>query len=207
MEIHPIGPVHSIKDFFLHLFIITLGILIALSLEGARESLHNHHLVNETRANFQSELRENRALLVQFASSATTTVSKMENVLNNRPEIQRNPRSAEETIKGMGADFVVLRAAARDTALSTGALSLMDPDEVRRYTRAYTAQRAFEEMEARLESSWYELSAYSEVDQLLPEERRAAVAKLRICLSYMRSLLALQQQTVNAYDSAMAASQ
>jgi hypothetical protein len=38
MEIHaPEGPVRSVKDFLVHLSMITLGIVIALSLEGALE--------------------------------------------------------------------------------------------------------------------------------------------------------------------------
>jgi hypothetical protein len=61
MEIHaPTGTVESLKDFGLHLLIVTVGILIALSLEGLVEWRHHRALVEEARANIASEVRENQ---------------------------------------------------------------------------------------------------------------------------------------------------
>lgn len=58
MEIHaPEEPVRSIRDFIVHIAIVTIGILIALGLDGAREMLHEHRLVHETRENFDQELK------------------------------------------------------------------------------------------------------------------------------------------------------
>ena len=45
MDIHPpSGPVHSFRDFCLHLLTVILGILIALSLEGLIEWRHHRSL-------------------------------------------------------------------------------------------------------------------------------------------------------------------
>ncbi len=52
MDIHgPQGPIQSVKHFFLHLLTITIGILIALSLEGIVEWAHHRSLVSEARMN------------------------------------------------------------------------------------------------------------------------------------------------------------
>ena len=47
---------HGIKDFLVHISIVTVGILIALGLEGLRESIHERHLVRETRENMSTEM-------------------------------------------------------------------------------------------------------------------------------------------------------
>ena len=41
MDIHPPHPIRSWKDFAIQLVTITAGILIALSLEGVRESIRD----------------------------------------------------------------------------------------------------------------------------------------------------------------------
>ena len=57
MDIHaPERPIRSIKEFGIHIAIVTIGILIALSLEGIREWVHDTRLVHETIANFREEL-------------------------------------------------------------------------------------------------------------------------------------------------------
>lgn len=62
MDIHtPDAPVHSFRDFVVHLVMISLGVLIALGAEGLVEHVHNRHVVAEARANLISEMRENKA--------------------------------------------------------------------------------------------------------------------------------------------------
>jgi hypothetical protein len=50
MDLHPPHqPIHTLKDFLLHLLTITVGLFIALTLEAAIESLHHRHLVRDAR--------------------------------------------------------------------------------------------------------------------------------------------------------------
>ena len=45
IEVHPPDEkIHGVRDFLLHLFTITIGLLIALGLEAGVERLHHHHL-------------------------------------------------------------------------------------------------------------------------------------------------------------------
>jgi hypothetical protein len=61
MEIHaPHHPVLTVKEALVHLAIITTGILIALSLEGALEWSHHRELVGETRVRLRDEIRGNQ---------------------------------------------------------------------------------------------------------------------------------------------------
>jgi hypothetical protein len=43
----PQQPIHSVKDFLLHLLTITVGLLIALALEAAVQYLHHRSLVRD----------------------------------------------------------------------------------------------------------------------------------------------------------------
>ncbi len=66
LDVHPPHtPVHGIRDFLLHLFTITIGLLIALSLEAAVEGMHHRHLVHQARENIRDEVRENLARLAK----------------------------------------------------------------------------------------------------------------------------------------------
>lgn len=60
MDIHPPHPIHSWKDFGVQLITITAGILIALSLEGVRESIRDRALVREARENIHREIADNK---------------------------------------------------------------------------------------------------------------------------------------------------
>jgi hypothetical protein len=58
LDVHaPEHPVHSYRDFFLHLFTITIGLLKALGLESAVEWRHHVHVGDEAEANIVSELK------------------------------------------------------------------------------------------------------------------------------------------------------
>ena len=61
MEIHaPTKPVESIREFLIHLSMVTIGILIALGLEQAVEAWHHHEPGVEARENISNEIRDNK---------------------------------------------------------------------------------------------------------------------------------------------------
>ena len=65
MEIHSPGPIGSWKEFFRELLTITIGILIALSLDGLLEWQHHRGLAREARSNILIEMRDNRRQLAK----------------------------------------------------------------------------------------------------------------------------------------------
>jgi hypothetical protein len=77
MDIHaPEGPTHSFKDFLIHIVIVTIGILIALGLEGVRETVYEHRIVRDARENFHAELQANRANLDKELLNDSKTPSR-----------------------------------------------------------------------------------------------------------------------------------
>src|ERR1700722_10199945 len=60
IDVHPPSePIHGWRDFFIHLSTITIGLLIALSLEGCVEWQHHRHLVHEAEASLHAEIQSN----------------------------------------------------------------------------------------------------------------------------------------------------
>jgi hypothetical protein len=65
----PHQPIRSLKDFFVHLLTITVGLFIALTLEAAVESLHHRHLVRVARENLRIEITNNQRLYADNSQS------------------------------------------------------------------------------------------------------------------------------------------
>ncbi len=82
MDIHaPKGPVHSLKDFSLHILIVTIGILIALGLEGIRETIHEHYQIQETRDLLRKDLRFNQEQLAMQRKALDLTMHQIDSIL------------------------------------------------------------------------------------------------------------------------------
>jgi hypothetical protein len=61
LDVHPPEQeIHTMKDFFLHLLTITVGLLIALGLENAAEAFHHRHQREQAEQTIRQELRENQ---------------------------------------------------------------------------------------------------------------------------------------------------
>lgn len=140
MDIHPPSqPVHTVKDFLLHLLTITVGLFIALSLEAAVESLHHRHLVRDARINLQREIAANRQ---QFSMNAMW-------VTENRDQLARNIELLRELRKGKKLDPANLgwhwdwnsfSGVAWRAARDNSAVSYMEPDLIASYSWIYLQQ-------------------------------------------------------------------
>jgi len=64
MEVHlPEHPIHTWKDFWIHLGTITAGLLIAISLEQSVEKVHHIYQRNELEAELHEEAVRNQAIM------------------------------------------------------------------------------------------------------------------------------------------------
>jgi hypothetical protein len=70
IEVHPPhGPVQTWRDFLLHLATITIGLLIALGLEGCVEWMHHRHLVHQAEASLKTEIENNDSAAQKLLAS------------------------------------------------------------------------------------------------------------------------------------------
>jgi hypothetical protein len=140
MDVHaPHEPVHSWKDFAIHLAIVTIGLFIALMLEAGVEYVHHRHVVAEARANIRTELKNNH----ESAQKDIGYLSQnLKNVANNIQTLRR--LETEQKLHGSlqnTMSFSSLDDAAWRTARDTGALAYMPYEEVQRYSDIYADQQ------------------------------------------------------------------
>jgi hypothetical protein len=142
VDIHaPHQSIPSLKEGLVHLTLITLGVLIALSFDGIASWREHRALVREARANLASEIRDN--------------INELTNRLKNIPTERRNIDRAHEflttlmqhrQVEGkleLGFVTADLRDASHATAQITGAFALMDYDEVKKYASVYGHQALY----------------------------------------------------------------
>jgi hypothetical protein len=142
MDVHPPhSPIHSVKEFLLHLLAITIGLLIALGLESSVEWIHHRHLVREARENIFQEMRDNRQSLLTHLNAIPGEISHLNELLavvnsakNGRPGVE-----SEE----FHWTTPLLTDSSWTAASSTGATSFMDYAEVKRYSQVYAVQNLY----------------------------------------------------------------
>ena len=125
LDVHPPhGKMHGLGDFFLHLFTITVGLLIALALEGCVERQHQRHLVHEAEAGLRQEIEENSKLIGALRQQVVDQNNQLNADLAVLDDLKTNPKAKHKdlsfTFTMKGFDDVTWK-----TAQTTGALGLM----------------------------------------------------------------------------------
>ncbi len=145
MDVHaPHEPIHSWKDFLLHLFTITIGLLIAVGIEGCVELHHEHKLVKEARATLREEIEHNSKSLADDLKNLADEKAEIGKDIDYLTKIQEHPKDTNQH-GSMGANFsnISLDDTAWRTAQSTGALSYMPYAEAQKYADLYESQSSF----------------------------------------------------------------
>jgi hypothetical protein len=153
MDIHPpLGPLMSWREILLHLGIVTIGILIALSLEGLVEWNHHRHLVREARENIRIEIEDNQKELTGHLKQVEKIRSDYHAILQWIADLRKSHKSS---IHSLSVTFN--RAELQNTSWSTaqvmGALSLMSYSEVKKDAALYQVQDEFVRLQTRAEDA------------------------------------------------------
>src|ERR1700753_1790750 len=79
LDVHaPHEPILGWKEFFIHLFTITIGLLIALSLEGLVEWQHHRHLVHEAELSLRGEIEHNASEMKDAITQLKTNEKELD---------------------------------------------------------------------------------------------------------------------------------
>jgi hypothetical protein len=148
IEVHPPEkPIHGWRDFLVHLFTITIGLLIALSLEGCVELWHHHHLVHEAETSLQTEIKANASEL----QGALDDVRKEQDLLKQDITILTktadNPKVPNREDMTINFRIRTFADVSWKTAQSTGALSYMRYERAKEYASIYNSQNEIAEAE------------------------------------------------------------
>jgi hypothetical protein len=141
IEVHPPSePVHGWRDFFIHLATITIGLLIALSLEGCIEFWHHRSLVHEAE----------RSLHIEIASNAENLKTNVAELRKNRDALARdvmimrriiaNPKVPNKETPTIDFTIGSFSDVSWKTAQSMGALAYMPYKVAHEYADIYDQQ-------------------------------------------------------------------
>ena len=142
MDVHaPHKPIHSIKEFLVHLLAITIGLLIALGLESTAEWVHHRHLARDARENIFQEFRANQKDVLRQLKALPAEEKHLDELLALVDDAQHGrPHKPYEDFMWTG---VLIRDSAWNAASSTGAIAFMNYDEVKRYSQIYDLQKLY----------------------------------------------------------------
>lgn len=148
IEVHPpTEAVHGWRDFLVHLLTITIGLLIALSLEGCVEWRHHRQLVREAVSSLQGEIKTN----------AARTQGALDDIRNEQGSLKKDVAVMKRVIadpKTANYDELTVNFRIRTfddvswrTAQSTGALGYMEYEQAHAYSNLYDEQNQIQDAE------------------------------------------------------------
>jgi TolA-binding protein len=146
LDVH--APHHRIegwKDFLVHLLTISVGLLIAVGIEGCVELHREHKLVREARETMREEIQHNSDQMKDAVVKLDQQTAALNKDIETLTRIQENPKDKAAQDAQISADFSIvgLRETAWKTAETTGALSFMPYAEAQRYSDVYGTQKGF----------------------------------------------------------------
>jgi hypothetical protein len=205
MEIHgPEGPTNSFKDFFIHIVIVTIGILIALGLEGVREAIYVHRVVRDARENFRVELQGNRENLDKELKSDSESLARVNQIVADLPNLRKDPAQFRARVAKIFPSGYFFSSSRWEAALSTGALGHMSVDEVNQYAEANFFVHTYTTLELQTNTDWQQLEAFvSAHENPTPQEMNTAVEKLFLYRADTRSLKQVAEEFSNSLNKVL----
>ncbi len=153
MDIHPpTGGVHSLREYCIHLSMVVIGILIALSLESALERHHGHQLADRAGRDMLTEIQSNRTQIEESLPGLERAQTQLQQQLSEQKkaiEAQRHhaPPPAEHPVEANAVGFPVLSNAAWDSALAMQAVGRINVDAAEVLFRIYSTQLEVKELQ------------------------------------------------------------
>ncbi len=149
LDVHPPHKaIHGTGEFLLHLFTITIGLLIAVGIEGAVERHHHTDLAKEAQEVLNGEIRKNEASVTDALNGIARERRQMQSNLDSIARVQSDPK-ADANID-VSYSSVGLEETAWHTAQATDAIAYMPYDKAEKYSSIYNAVHGFLDAQDRL---------------------------------------------------------
>jgi hypothetical protein len=153
LDVHPPHKaIGNAGEFFLHLFTITIGLLIAVGIEAAVEHHQHRELAREARETMKEEIRKNAESTNEALRDISGEQQRMKGNLAGVRKVQLNPNdpSANDLKLDFSYNTTGLDDTGWKTAQATGALAFMPYAESTKYSAIYGAEQAFLKAEDQL---------------------------------------------------------
>jgi hypothetical protein len=185
MDVHaPHEPIHTWRDFAIHLFIVTIGLFIALSLEALVQHLHQRHLLHTADTNLHIEFHDNREYLADDEHHLDLTEAHLQHdvaLLTARKSDPTLPDTLDFNWHWDG-----LQDSAWTTARDSGALALMPFDNQQGWSVLYAQQGSVNQQASVYIADIYRAAAPTKgraFAQLTPAELDQSIASTQQALA------------------------
>lgn len=198
LDVHPPHEAaHSWRDILIHLATITIGLFIALSLEGCVERQHHRHLVREARENIRTEMEDNQKELHSAIQNIHEEQAQVKHDLDALKTLRGNQNAHGLSVTLRFASSL-MQNASWNTARETGAFGFMGYPEVKRYAEIYDQQTEFAKQTEDVTSAYTNSFSVLQVFDL--DEKEAPSTKKQDIDAAMQKVLAVQSELL-VYDS------
>ncbi len=146
LDVHPPHKaIGNAGEFFLHLFTITIGLLIAVGIEAAVERHQHRELAREARETMTEEIRKNAQSTNEAVGEIAGEQKKIAENLAAVRKVQLNPNdpSANDLKLDISYGSTGLEDTGWKTAQATGALAFMPYAESKKYSAIYGVEQRF----------------------------------------------------------------
>jgi hypothetical protein len=159
LDVHLPHKLHGFWEFLLHLFTISVGLLIATQIESCVEWRHHVHLAEEARTELRAEITNNLKLLKEHLPEVKTYRQRNDTDLAILRLIQLHQKVPKEQLSQFGVSIgsVFLSDTAWKTAQTTGALAYMPYEEAEEYANIYQAQSRLLALEEKPDEEFHAL--------------------------------------------------
>jgi hypothetical protein len=202
MDVHaPHEPINTWRDFALHLVVVTIGLVIALSLEAFVEHLHQRHLLRTAETNLSVELQDNRDLLAGDEHQLDRTEAELQQDIATLLARKSNPSVVEPL--NFGWTWNGMEDSAWTTARDSGALALMPFDTQQGWSVIYGQQGVVNDQAHVYILDIYRASAPTRgraFDQLTPAQLDQAIAGLQQAIADIELLRDFCKSLDRIYD-------
>ena len=140
LDVHaPHSRMEGFKDFLLHLLTITIGLLIALGLEGCVEWRQHRKEVREAEDGMRGEISQNLSTVESLRKQIADQQKTLDTDLQVLAEMRAHPNSTNRQLS-FGFGLEGFNDIAWKTAQSTGAMGYMPYQSARTYSDIYNTQ-------------------------------------------------------------------
>lgn len=204
MDLHKPKVAHSVREFLIEIGTITVGILIALSLEAAVEAFRNRTLVDRVRVDLRQELRSNRATLAREIAQDNAVAVPLNALVRYGRDRQIGKRPSIPPSLNIAMTFMPMSTAGWESAVATQALVHMPYEEAHALTRVYAGTRVFNEFENEASKHWIALNTLPDNPATMSgDELKSATRELAMNQAYQGSLSASGTHLLAIYDDAI----
>ena len=207
LNVHPPHEkMHGFKDFLLHLLTITIGLLIALGLEGYAEHWKQRELKKDADTKLRQEIRDNAQEIASVHNAITSEQANLKRIVEFMSARKKNEPYDTRQIR---LDFTVgdLQSASWKTAAATGALGFMEYDQVQRYSAVYQLQGKYSALQDQTIDEFLQLQSYVifgfDTEKITPVDAGSAELDTRRALAHLTAMDQVGTALAREYDAVL----